>query len=110
LNKDVTNVETLGLVMLELKKIRAKESEMEMEIDPVLEMYNILENYLPFGFSIISKDEMDTKSVLNRKWSQLCQSAGIKQDELQAMQGKYKKTLITDVKQFIDDVKHFRID
>jgi len=44
LNKDVTNVETLGLVMLELKKIRAKESEMEMEIDPVLEMYNILEN------------------------------------------------------------------
>lgn len=51
-----------------LEEIRKKESEIELQFRPVTEMYTLLENYLP---EVMEKEEMDSKSILEKDWAQL---------------------------------------
>ena len=48
--------------MDKLKEIRVRESGIEAEITPVLDMYAMLERFLPIGY--MDKEEMDQISVL----------------------------------------------
>jgi dynein heavy chain len=45
-----------------LVSLRDRESSMEMEINPIMDMYRMLESYLPAGF--MEKEETDKKTVL----------------------------------------------
>jgi len=40
-----------------------------MKFNPVIEMYTLLDNYLPGG--ITDKDEMDARSMLRKNWDDL---------------------------------------
>jgi dynein heavy chain len=40
-----------------------------MKFTPVINMYNLLDNYLPGGLT--DKDEMDNRSMLLNNWDQL---------------------------------------
>lgn len=55
LSKDVKDIDSLGYVMETLEEIRNKQAEIDMEFNPVLDMYQLLDNYLPGGIS--DKDE-----------------------------------------------------
>lgn len=57
LNRKVVDLDSLRFVMNLLKEVRARESGINMEINPVLDMYEMLEYYLPDGF--MEKEEMD---------------------------------------------------
>jgi len=61
LARDVNDLDTLRFMMLLLKEVRAKESGIDMEIDPIMAMYHMLENFLPAGF--MEKEEIDKKTV-----------------------------------------------
>ena len=89
-----------------LREIRERESSIEMEITPILDMYQMLDNYLPGG--LVDKEEMDMKSDIRRSWRKLVDYAEIVADKLSAIQGTYKKELIHDIKFFAQDAVEFR--
>lgn len=108
LNREVVDLDSLRFVMNLLKEVRARESGINMEITPVLDMYEMLEYYLPEGF--MEKEEMDQKSVLRSNWRRLVKHAETRTDELSKTQARYKRGLLRDVKDFISDVRQFRDD
>lgn len=108
LNRKVVDLDSLRFVMNLLKEVRARESGINMEINPVLDMYEMLEYYLPDGF--MEKEEMDQKSVLRSNWRKLIHHAEARTDELSKTQAGFKRGLLRDIKEFIVDVKHFRED
>ena len=55
LSKDVVDLESLRFVMNVLKEVRERESSIELEIGPILDMYALLEMYLPGG--IVDKEK-----------------------------------------------------
>ncbi|KAH9103464.1 hypothetical protein AeMF1_002875 [Aphanomyces euteiches] len=108
LNRKVVDLDSLRFVMNLLKEVRSRESGINMEINPVLDMYEMLEYYLPEGF--MEKEEMDQKSVLRSNWRRLIHHAETRTDELSKTQAGFKRGLLRDIKEFIVDVKHFRED
>ena len=108
LNRKVVDLDSLRFVMNLLKEVRARESGINMEINPVLDLYEMLEYYLPEGF--MDKEEMDQKSVLRSNWRKLIHHAETRTDELSKTQAGFKRGLLRDIKEFLVDVKHFRED
>ena len=108
LTREVVDLDSLRFVMNLLKEVRARESGINMEINPVLDMYDMLEYYLPEGF--MEKEEMDQKSVLRSSWRRLVKHAEARTDELSISQATFKRGLLRDVKDFVVDVQHFRED
>ncbi|OQR97844.1 dynein heavy chain, outer arm [Achlya hypogyna] len=108
LNRDVESLDALRYVMLVLKEVRERESAIEMEINPILDMYDMLEHFLPGGY--MDKEEMDQKSVVRSTWRKLVDYAEEVTDNLSEVQGKFKKQLTKDVKEFQVDALAFRAD
>merc|ERR1712190_367774 len=69
-------------------------------------MYSLLDTYLPGG--IVDKEEMESRQLLKKKWTDLIETAEIKQREHQKEQAYHLKVLKQDVKQLVSDVKEFR--
>ena len=105
INRKVVSIEALKYVMEVLKEVRERESTIETEITPILDMYEMLDHYLPAG--VISKEEMDRMSVLRNSWRKLVDAAEDRTDELAEVQGDFKKELVRCVKTFGDDVAVF---
>jgi len=63
-----------------LEEIRTKESEIEIQFRPVVEMYNLLETYLP---AVMEKEEMDASTILEKDWGQLVTQAVTIRNDLQ---------------------------
>ncbi|KAI9980320.1 hypothetical protein PInf_026449 [Phytophthora infestans] len=108
LNARVETLDTLRFVMGVLKEVRERESSIEMELNPIADMYDMLEHYLPGGY--MDKEEMDQKSVLRGSWRKLVDYAEEVTDNLSEVQGGFKKQLIKDVKDFQAEVAVFRSD
>jgi dynein heavy chain len=58
----------------------------------------------------MDKDEMDMRSVLRASWRKLVDFAEEVTDRLSEVQGKHKKRLVKDIKDFTVEVAHFRND
>jgi dynein heavy chain len=108
LQRPIVDIDSLRFVMNVLKEIRERESGIDMEIDPVLDTYKMLDRYLPENF--INKDEMDQKDILKVSWRKLVEVAESVTDEISRLQGGFKKKLLSDVKSFVVDVVAFRND
>src|SRR5690606_27164830 len=65
----VGNVDSLRYVMNVIKEVREKESSIEQEISPIIDMYQTLEHYLPG--SISDTDEVDQKLAVRGAWAKL---------------------------------------
>jgi len=85
--------------MSALQEIRKQQAEIDMQFNPIMDMYGLLDNYLPGG--ITDKDEMDARSMLRNNWDGLIDYAQVKQKELQLKQSIYLKELKVNIKQFI---------
>eukprot|EP00936_MAST-01D_sp_MAST-1D-sp1_P000393 g393.t1 len=101
LEHKVTDLESLKYLINVLKEVRERESTVEFEIHPVLDMYQMLESYLPAG--TIEHEEMDQQSVLRNSWRRLADRAEEVTDMLSDVQGKFKKSLMQDIKDFAED-------
>jgi dynein heavy chain len=70
LNKTtVKDIDSLGIVMEKLEEIRAFQTVIDISLNPISDMYTLLENNLPGG--ITDKDEMDARSYLQSNWNNL---------------------------------------
>lgn len=106
LNIPVQSLDNLGYVMNVLKEIREKESSINIEVTPILDMYSMLERYLPEG--VIEKEEIDKKSSIYASWRRLVEQAEHVASSLSAVQGKYKSELIKDIREFGIDIRNLR--
>lgn len=102
LTRKVEDLDSLGFMMNLLKEVRIKESSIDMEMNPVMDMYQLLENYLPSDF--MDKDEVDKKTVLRSNWRKLVNLALSRSDELSKTQLGFKTDLLNDIAAFKIDV------
>lgn len=107
LQKPAKDIDTLGNVMTALEEIRKKESDIDLQFRPVTEMYNLLELHLS---NVMDKEEMDAKSILEKRWKELVQLAEITRNSLHGQQARFKKTLIEGIRHLIVDVQELRKD
>lgn len=108
LSREAKELDSLSSLMNLLESLRDRESSMEMEINPIMDMYRMLESYLPAGF--MDKDETDKKSILRSNWKKLLKQAEMRTEELSKSQTKFKRQLLKDIKDFRIDVESFRED
>eukprot|EP00971_Amphidinium_carterae_P073463 1452523-Amphidinium_carterae.1 len=99
------DIDALGYVMQTLQEVRAKQSEIELEMSPIMHMYRILDENLP---NIIDKDEADARLYMRSGWERLLADSEARQEELSLKQIQYKKNLIKTVNLFKKDVTEFR--
>lgn len=108
LNIEVQSLDTLRYVMTVLKEVREKESSIEMDVSPILDMYIMLDHYLPVG--IINREEIEMKANMLVAWRRVVEHADAVANSLSAVQGTYKKQLIWDIREFGMDIRNFRKD
>ena len=108
LKREVVDLDSLRYVMNVLKEIRERESGIDMEIMPVMDMYDMLEQFLPEGY--MDTSEMDQKSVIRSTWKRMVNKAEVVTDELGKLQMGFKKGLLKDIRAFVTDVLRFRND
>ena len=104
LSRKVEDLDSLGFMMQVLKEVREKECSIDMDIDPIMDMYRMLELHLPSGF--MEKEEIDKKTVLRSNWKKLILQALARTDELSNTQIGFKKGLIKDISAFKADVQN----
>ena len=108
LGRKVDDLDSLGFMMRLLAEVRDKESYIDMEIEPVMEMYKMLEDYLPSGF--MAKEEIDKKTVLRANWKKVVAQSQVRQDELSRTQIGFRRDLVDDIASFKVDAVNFRRD
>jgi dynein heavy chain len=108
LSRPVDSLDSLRFAMLTLQAIRAKEASIDADTQPILDMYALLEHYLPPGS--LSKEEMDEKSVLRSSWRRLLDKAVEVSEGITRTQAGFRKRLLTDVRTFVSEVAVFRAD
>lgn len=92
--------------MAVLRDVRERESSIDADIVPMLDMYDMLDIYVPGG--LIDKEEMDQKAVIRAQWTRLSDFAEEVADRLSDVQGVFKRRLLGDVRTFSDDVVRMR--
>jgi len=105
IEKPAKDIDSLGQVMHALEEIRKKDSEIEIQFRPVIEMYALLDTYIP---EIMEKEEMDPQTILDKDWGQLVDQAVNIRNDLQGQQADFKKSLILGINVLVDDVIDFR--
>ena len=108
LEREVKDFATLKFVMDVQADIRDMQSCIDSRFESIIERYNTLEKYLPFG--VMTKDEMDTKSVLKTQWASILQASAAVMSNVQGLQSGFKQDLQDNVKLFKSTVKTFRAD
>lgn len=108
LARPVDSLASLRFAMETLKAIRQKESQIEGEVQPLMEMYGTLEVHLQPGQ--LTKEEMDQKSVLRSSWRKLLDKAIEVSGVINSLQAGFKKRLLTDLKTFVVEVTSFRAE
>ena len=88
LKREVVDLDSLRYVMNVLKEIRERESGIDMEIMPVMDMYDMLEQFLPEGY--MDTSEMDQKSVIRSTWKRMVNKAEVVTDDLGKLQMGFK--------------------
>ena len=101
LSRKVEDLDSLRFMMELLLEVREKETSIEMEINPIMDMYEMLESNLPSGF--MDKEEIDKKTVLNASWKKLVKLAQSRNDELSETQIGFRNTLIDDIAAFVSE-------
>jgi dynein heavy chain len=97
--------------MSALEEIRKKESEIDIDFRPVVEMFALLENSSYMAEKQGGKSEdIEASSILDKDWAGLVKQASAVQDTLFSQQANFKKDLIEKVNFLVGDVTDFRAD
>ncbi len=95
LNRKIEDLDSLRFIMNMLREVREKESSIDIEINPIMDMYQLLEFYLPVGF--MEKEEIDKKTVLRSSWKKVVAQSLSRADELSKTQAIFRAGLLKDI-------------
>jgi|TARA_B110001450_G_scaffold76246_1_gene72546 hypothetical protein len=71
IDKPAKDIDSLGQVMHALEEIRKKESEIDIDFRPVIDMFALLENSSYMENKEQKGDEMDASTIIEKDWSSL---------------------------------------
>lgn len=71
IDKPAKDIDSLGQVMYALEEIRKKESEIDIDFRPVIDMFALLENSSYMENREQKGDEIDASSILDKDWAAL---------------------------------------
>jgi len=71
IDKPAKDIDSLGQVMHALEEIRKKESEIDIDFRPVIDMFALLENSSYMENKEQKGDEMDASSIIDKDWANL---------------------------------------
>jgi len=77
--------------MQALEEIRTKESEIDIQFRPVIDMFNLLENGDYINEREGTADEMDAATILEKDWGNLVKQSVEVRNGLQGKQAEFKK-------------------
>lgn len=106
ITKPITDINSLGMVVTTLEQIRMEQATIDLKFGPILEMYGLLDVYLPN--QVTEKEELDNRQQLKSKWVELLEISEEKQTHLQKEQAEHLKKLKSDQIRLADEVKVFR--
>jgi dynein heavy chain len=106
LDLECNNIDDAKQIMGILADIRDKEMDMEMEIRPIIQKYQILLRYE----HVVEKEELDTVNNLPASWDKVVKKARDVSNNLFIRQNDFRAELLNNVEVFVDDVKNFRDD
>jgi dynein heavy chain len=106
LNREPDGLSSIKFLMDTLKEIRELEPMIDQLIQPVLDMFSLLEFYMPENFS--NKVEMDQRALLRVNWAKVVERAETASRHVASLQAGFRKRLVADVKLFRVDAQDFR--
>jgi dynein heavy chain len=71
IDKPAKDIDSLGQVMHALEEIRKKESEIDIDFRPVIDMFALLENSSYMENKEQKGDELDAHSIIDKDWGAL---------------------------------------
>jgi dynein heavy chain len=71
IDKPAKDIDSLGQVMQALGEIRKKESEIDIDFRPVIDMFALLENSSYMENKESKGDELDASSIIDKDWASL---------------------------------------
>ena len=77
IDKPAKDIDSLGQVMTALEEIRKKESEIDIDFRPVIEMFALLENSSYMAEKEPKGDDMEASSILDKDWANLVKQAAV---------------------------------
>jgi len=110
IEKPAKDIDSLGQVMQALEEIRSKESEIDIQFRPVIDMFNLLENGDYLTEREGGGDEMDAATILEKDWGNLVKQSVDVRNGLQGKQAEFKKQLIGKINFLVGNVQDFRKD
>ena len=105
IEKPAKDIDSLGGVMSALEEIRKKQSDIALQFKPINDMYALIDTYFSH---IMEKDEIDSKTTMQKDWEILVVRSEQTRNELQGQQADFKMNLIKGIKALVIDVKEFR--
>jgi len=108
LNREPDSIDSIKYLMDVLCEIRDRESSIDMQINPIMDMYALLEMFLAEGY--MTKEEMDMRAMLRNNWMKVRDKAEDVTETIAGLQAGFRKRLLEDVKNFKVDVASFRND
>lgn len=108
LNREPDSLDSIKYLMDVLVEIRDREASIDLSINPILDMYSLLEAFLPEGG--MPKEEQDMRAMLRVNWMKLRDRGEYVTEQIAQLQGDFRRKLLADVKAFKLDVASFRQD
>uniref|UniRef100_A0A8V0X370 Dynein axonemal heavy chain 5 n=1 Tax=Gallus gallus TaxID=9031 RepID=A0A8V0X370_CHICK len=106
LNRRIEDLDDIRTAMSALKDIRELQISIDSQVGPVEESYAILNKY----DLLVTKEESEKVDTLHYTWEKLLFRANEVQNELIALQPKFRRELISSLKTFTEDCAQFYSD
>ncbi|XP_078247829.1 dynein axonemal heavy chain 5 isoform X3 [Pogona vitticeps] len=106
LNRQIKDLDDIRIAMAALKEIREKQIAIDFQVGPIEESYAMLNKYE----LLVAKEEMEKVDTLRYTWEKLLVRANEVQNELVALQPKFRGELISTVEIFVEDCDQFYLD
>ncbi|XP_047906156.2 dynein axonemal heavy chain 5 isoform X2 [Anser cygnoides] len=106
LNRRIEDLDDIRTAMSALKEIRELQISIDSKVGPIEESYAMLNKY----DLLVAKEESEKVDTLHYTWEKLLLRANEVQNELIALQPKFRGELISTVKTFTEDCAQFYSD
>ncbi|KAH0618009.1 hypothetical protein JD844_016916 [Phrynosoma platyrhinos] len=106
LNRQIKDLDDIRIAMAALKEIREQQISIDFQVGPIEESYAMLNKYE----LLVAKEEMEKVDTLRYTWEKLLVRASEVQNELVALQPKFRGELISTVEIFVEDCDQFYLD
>ncbi|XP_049585235.1 dynein axonemal heavy chain 5 [Syngnathus scovelli] len=106
LNRQIKDLDDIRIAMAAFKEIRESQIAIDFQVGPIEESYAMLHKYE----LSVAKEEADKVDTLRYMWEKLLLRSTEVQNELIALQPKFRSELFTNVQIFMEDCQQFYMD